>query len=408
MAPSVGIRGAVTTLVLIAWGGSLAGCAKREPALAPAKPAEVIVSPAVLREVTDYEDFTGRIEAMESVEVRARVTGYLNKADFKEGSFVQEGDLLFEIDPRTYQAELDRAQATVGQAQARSQRLESDFDRAGNLRARGAIAQEEFERIAGDRLEAVAALKVAEAVRKIAELNVAFTKVTAPISGLTGRLMVDPGNLVKADDTPLISIVTNDPIYASFDMDERTLLRIRRLIREGKIKSARETEVKVLLALADEDDFTQAGTIDFVDNKVDVATGTLRIRGIFPNPKRLLSPGLFVRVRIPIGSAHSAVIVPEKALGSDQGQKFLYVVNDQNEVVYRKVKVGPLLKNYRVIEEGVKVGEKVIVSGLQRVRPRTKVDPQVEPLPPSAGLLPTPPALAIVPPKSIGVTATGQ
>jgi RND family efflux transporter MFP subunit len=375
----------------------LAGCnhgADGGAAVPKAKPVEVEVSPAVVRDVTDYEDFTGRVEAMASIEVRARVTGYLDKALFKEGFDVKEGETLFEIDPRWFKAELDRAEANVAQAEARVKRLTTEFTRSANLLARGAIPPEEYEKVAGDRAEAVAAVKVAEASRATAELNLGYTKVKAPISGLAGRRMIDPGNLVKADDTKLASIVSLDPIYATFDVDERTLLRIRRLIRDGKVKSAREAEVPVLLALADETGFPHAGTINFVDNQVDPATGTLRVRGIFPNPKRLLSPGLFVRVRLPIGAPHEAVVVPEKALGSDQGQKFVYVVDDKDEVAYRKIKVGPLNKGYRVVEDGVTAGERVIVSGLQRVRPKAKVEvTRVHDIPATAGGTPPPPTV---------------
>jgi RND family efflux transporter MFP subunit len=189
--------------------------------------------------------------------------------------------------------------------------------------------------------------------------------------------MVDPGNLVKADDTMLTTIITSDPMYAYFDVDERTLLRLRRMVREGRIQSAREAALPVELGLTDEEGFSMNGTIDFVDNRLVTNTGTLRVRGLFANPKNILSPGLFVRVRMPVGRPRPAIMVPEQSLGTDQGQKFVYVVDDKNVVQYRKVKVGPQQESLRAIEQGVAMGDRVIVSGLQRVRPGLTVDPKM-------------------------------
>jgi RND family efflux transporter MFP subunit len=361
------------------------GCGRRSPAGPPGsgqpgQPAlEVLVSLPTVKEVNDYEDFTGRTEAVASVEVRARVTGYLDKVLFKEGSSVKEGERLFEIDPRTYGADLKRTEAVLQQAEAHVKRLQLDYHRAAGLLPTRAISQEDFDKIAGDRDEAAAAVRIAEAARDLAKLNLDFTKVTAPLSGRISRQLVDPGNMVKADETALTTIVSQDPVYAYFDSDERTTLRVRRLIRAGKMKSSRETEMPVLVGLVDEVDadgapqFPHTGTIDFVDNRVDAMTGTLRLRGVVPNPDNLLSPGLFVRVRVPIGEPHPAVLVPEQALGSDQGQKFVYVVNDQSEAEYRRVTVGLLQGSLRVIDDGLKAGERVVVSGLQRVRPGVKV-----------------------------------
>jgi RND family efflux transporter MFP subunit len=367
--------------LLAAVGLTALGCNHAPQQAATVKPAEVFVTQPVTKEVTEFEDFTGRTEAVDSIEIRARVTGYLDKVHFKEGAEVKQGDLLFEIDPRPYQAELDRAEANVVQAQAHLTRLDSDFERAKGLIKNQAIGKEEFDRISGDRAEAAAALGVAQASRALAKLNLDYTKITAPITGRISRRYIDPGNLVKADDTVLTSVVSQDPIYAYFDVDERTVLRLRRLIQEGKIRSARETEVPVLLGLADEEGFSRHGTINFADNRVDPNTGTLRVRAIFPNAERILSAGLFVRIRLPVGTPHPALLIPEQALGTDQGQKFLYVVTPANEVEYRKVKIGPMSDGLRVIEDGLKAGERVIVNGLQRVRPGvTKVEAKPAPL----------------------------
>jgi RND family efflux transporter MFP subunit len=341
-------------------GVAIGGCSHPQPSVAAPKPPEVLASLPLTKEVTDYEEFPGWTDAMKTVEIRARVTGYLSKVLFAEGYDVKEGDVLFVIDQRPYQATLDQAKANVVLAKAHLARLDADFGRAKVLLPQKAISQEDFDKAAGDRAEADALLNVAVAAQDLAQLNLDFTEVKSPISGRISRQMIDPGNLVQADVTPLTTIVSLDPMYAYFDVDEHTVLRVRQLIREGKIKSAREVESPLALGLADEEGFPHEGTIHFVDN-----------------PKEVLAPGLFARIRVPIGVAHAAILVPERALASDQGQKFLYVLNDQNEVQYRPVKVGALSGGMRVIEEGLAPDEKVVVNGLQRVRPGIKVEPKL-------------------------------
>jgi RND family efflux transporter MFP subunit len=378
------------TVVVLVVCAALAGCQPAAPtAVAPPKPPEVIVSLPVVRPVTDFEDFTGRVEAKASIQVRARVTGYLDRVLFKEGTEVKQGDPLFEIDPRSYQAELDRAEANVLQSQARLKRCQRDFKRASELLPQNAISQDDFDRVSGDRDEAEAAVKLAQASRDLAALNLSFTRVTAPLTGRISRQLIDPGNMVKADETVLTTIVSMDPIYAYFDQDERTLLRIRRLVRAGVLKTIQESSVPVLLGLVDEEGFPHEGRIDFADNRVDPMTGTLRLRGVFANPQRLLSPGLFVRIRLPIGQPHPSVLIAEQALGTDQGQSFVYVVNHKNEVVYRRVNVGPLDGGLRVVEDGLAKDEPVIVNGLQRVRTGMKVIPRAQDAPGQASR-PTP------------------
>jgi RND family efflux transporter MFP subunit len=352
-----------------------------QPAGPPPEPPEVLVSLPIVREVTDYADFPGRTEAVNAIEVRARVTGYLDKVNFKEGSDVKQGDLLFEIDPRPYQAELNRAEANVVQAQARFSRLEADYQRAQGLLPGQRISREEFDRIAGDRAEANAAIAVAKASRDLASLNLSYTKVEAPISGRISRRYIDPGNLVKADDTVLTSIVSLDPIYAYFDLDERSTLRAQRLIREGKVKWSPDADLPVFLGLADEEGFPQRGTINFADNRVDPDTGTWRLRGLFANPDHTLSPGLFVRMHLPIGEPYQAILVSEQALGTDQGQKFVYVVDEAGKADYRRVQVGRPHDGLRVITDGLTRREKVVVSGLQRVRPGVEVKPKMVDVP---------------------------
>jgi RND family efflux transporter MFP subunit len=358
----------------------LAGCAKA-PAEAPvAAPVSVTVSQPIEQEVTDYADFTGRTAAVDSVEVRARVWGYLEKVNFKEGALVKKGDVLFEIDPRLYRADLDRARGTVAQYEAHVRRLERDYFRAKSLLARAAIGREEYDRYEGDYREAAANLDVAKANRDSAALNLDYTKVTAPVSGRVSRYVVTVGNLIQSGDqnggTLLTTLVSVDPMYVYFDMDERTVLRIRQLIREGKAKPARETEWPVSLGLANDDGFPRQGTINFEDNQVNPKTGTLRVRGVFPNKDDGLSPGLFSRVRVPIGQAHHALLVVDRAIDTDLGQKVVYVVNDKNEVVARPVLLGALHHGLREVKSGLKPGERVMVDGLQLARPGVTVDPK--------------------------------
>ncbi|MBM4072505.1 MAG: efflux RND transporter periplasmic adaptor subunit [Planctomycetes bacterium] len=359
---------------------ALSGCTGNGPAPMPPRTPVVLVSKPIAKEITDYEDFTGRTEAFASVEVRARATGYLDKILFKDGALVNKGDVLFEIDPRIYQAEVKKAESAVTQAEATRKRMQQDFARAEALLAKRSISQGDFDKAASEWYEAEAAVGVAHAMRDLAKLNLSFTKVTAPISGLVSRRYVDPGNLVKADDTLLTSIVTLDPMYASFDVDERTVLRLKRLIYEGKIRAI-DKEVPFLMGLADEDGFSHQGTINFVDNKIDPGTGTLRVRGTFANPRLMYSPGLFMRIRLLVGEPRMALLVPERALGTDQDKKYLYVVDPKGEAIYRPVKVGPLHDGLRAIEKGLLRDDVVIVSGMQKVRPNSKVETRfVDPL----------------------------
>jgi RND family efflux transporter MFP subunit len=324
---------------------------------------------------------------LDSVEVRARVWGYLERVNFKEGALVNKGDVLFEIDPRLYRADLERARGTVAQYEARVHRSERDYQRAKNLLARGAVGQEEYDRYEADYQEAVANLDVARANRDLAALNLGYTRIMAPVGGRVSRYIVTVGNLIQSGDqnggTMLTTLVSVDPMYVYFDMDERTVLRVRQLIREGKASSAREAEWPVSLGLAIEEGFPHRGTINFEDNQVNPKTGTLRVRGVFRNKDEALSPGLFARVRVPIGRAHRALLVSDRAIETDQVQKVLYVVNEKNEVVARPVRLGALHHGLREITEGLNAGDRVIVNGLQQVRPGVAVEPKLVDMPTS-------------------------
>jgi multidrug efflux system membrane fusion protein len=362
---------------------ALAGCAKQQQQAAAKGPPEVMVSLPVSQQITDYEEFAGRLESCVTIQIRARVTGYLLAAPtptgryFKEGGYVKKGDLLFEIDPQLYEAALARDEGALRKWEGELKRAKADWNRALTLND-GTLSKEDISKYEGAYLVAEGEVKTAKANLKMSQVNMGYTKIQAPISGKISKATIDPGNLVKADDTILTSIGASDPIKAYFDVDERTVQRIQGLIRDGVIP-ADVTGTKVWMGLADDDNRPYEGTVDFLDNYVDSGTGTLRVRGAFANPNDYFVPGMFVRVRVPIGNPQQATLIAEKALVTDQGQKFVYVVTDENEsthegqVKYRQVKLGRLHKGLRVIKEGLKPNEKVVVSGLQRVRPDIKV-----------------------------------
>ena len=394
------------SLPLALWVLAIGGCKPTTAPTADQKLPEVFIAVPTEEVVTEVEEFTGRTMAVSTVEVRARVTGYLEKVAFADGADVEIGNLLAEIDPRSYKAEAERAKATSAQSKARLERMERQLKRAHQLIEKKTISQEDFELAESDHHEAVATHDAAVASQDAAELNLAFTKIKAPINGQISRRLVDPGNLIKADDTPLATIISLNPIHAYFDVDERTVLRIRRLIQEGKIKSARDSKTLVQIGLADEEGFPLTGFVNFIDNQVDATTGTLRLRAEIDNENRFLSPGMFVRVQVPIGAPHPSVLVREEALGADQGQRFVYVVNHNDEIVYQRVKVGMARGNRRVIESGLALTDRVVVSGLQRVRPGNKVTTKPYVLP-TASAADTPPAKTASP-KAASVSEPGN
>ncbi len=363
----------------------LAGCVRAPSGPSEEAPQPVTVSRPIERDVTDYADFTGRTAAVDSVEVRARIWGYLDKVNFKEGALVKKGDVLFEIDPRTYQATLTQAEGNLASMQARLSRQNADLARAEKLVAQRVVNWEEYDKIAGDRGETAASLAALRGAVQQAKLDLEYTRVLAPISGRISRYVVTPGNLIQSGQngggTLLTTLVSVDPMYAYFDVDEHTVLRVRQLVREGKADSPREVALPVWLGLANEVGFPHQGTINFVDNQVTPATGTMRLRGVFPNQTQVLAPGFFARIRIPIGRPHKALLVSDRALDTDQGQKVLYVVNDKNEVVSRTVRLGALHDGLREITAGLEPGEQVLVNGLQQVRPGVTVEPQLVDMP---------------------------
>ncbi|MGZ8216311.1 efflux RND transporter periplasmic adaptor subunit [Methylomagnum sp.] len=350
----------------------LVGCGSS--AQAPAGPPQMPPMPVktglpLQKEVTEWDEYTGRIEATESVEIRARVSGYLDRVNFKAGDKVKKGDLLFVIDPRPYQAELNRAEAELERAKTKLELAGNDLARAEKLRKSKAMSEEEYDGRSKGQRESTAALRAAEAAVRTANLNLSFTEIRAPISGRIGRELLTPGNLVNADQTSLATLVSIDPVYVYIDADERAVLKYRRLAAGNK-QTAR---IPAELALLDEAGFPHQGHIDYVDPRLDAGTGTLRTRGVFENRDELLSPGFFARLRIHGGAARQALLVPERAIGSDQGQKFVWVAKDDGSIEYRRVTLGSLFGALRVVADGLKPDESVVIEGIQKLRPGAKV-----------------------------------
>ena len=369
---------------------SSAGCSgDRAQQPKTGEPPTVTVSYPIEREVRDYQENTGRTAAVDSVQVRARVSGYLDKINFQEGAEVKQDDVLYVIDPRPYQAILDQADAQVRLQEANVKLQEAEYKRTASLlRAGAAASQEDVDKAVAARDTARASLNAARANVEQARLNLGFTKVLSPISGRIGRTLVTRGNLVVADQTLLTTVVSMDPMYAYFDVDEPTVLHIQQLIREGRFKSAREKGVKVpvFLNLATDEGFPHEGYLDFINNQVDPNTGTLLIRGVFPNPKppvgdRLLSPGLFVRVRVTIGPPYQGLLINQRAIGTDQNLKYVYIVNDQNKVERRDVELGTQQGALQVIRKGLQQKDRVIISGIQHVQPGVTVNPRLVEMP---------------------------
>jgi RND family efflux transporter MFP subunit len=372
---------------LLLWG--LAGC-ENHAAEAPA-PANVEISVPLEKVVTDYVDFTGRTAASDSMDVRARVTGYLWKMPFKEGDLVKKDEVLFEIDPRPYQADLDKAVAQVKLTEAQLKLAQADYARAKEVaKTPGAISQQEVDTYAAKVDIAAAQRDAAKANVESTKLNLDFCKVTSLIDGRVSRYLMTTGNLINQDNTLLTTVVTMDPMYAYFDVDEYTMLRIQRLIRDGKIKTYINGKIKVLLGLANEGNrYPHEGYVDFVNNQVDPTTGTIQVRAEFKNPKMndvfLLVPNEFVRIRSLTGDPHPAVLINERAIAIDQGQKYVFVVDDQNMVHYRRIVPGQVQEGLIEIKEGLTTKDRVIVAGLMKAHDGEKVNPKLVPMP-----LPTP------------------
>jgi multidrug efflux system membrane fusion protein len=369
-----------TGILVVAIGLLVTACEKSAPGQAggapPAPP--VTVNQPVFRDVVEWDEYQGRTEAVSSVEVRARVTGYLDSVNFKDGDEVKQGDLLFVIDARPYQADLDRAEADLLQAQTRFELASNDVARAVRLLKAKAISEEEADSRAKAEREAAAAIQSSLASVETAKLNMEYTRVTAPISGRIGRKMITVGNLVNGStgvSTLLATIVSMEPVYCYFDVDEGAILKYQQLAREGKQDDLKNGKVPCEVELGNETGFPHKGLLDFVDNRLDPATGTLHVRGVFPNTDRVLQPGFFVRARVPGSSKYPALLIPDQAVGTDQSQKFVFTVDGNNTVQYAPVTLGPQVDGLRVIRAGLHSNDWVVVNGLMTIRPGAKVNP---------------------------------
>jgi len=354
-----------------------AGCSSSAQPKAPA-PVEVGVAEVICKQIGDSDEFTGRLEAVHAVEVRPRVSGYLQSVHFREGEIVREGDLLFQIDPRPFQAEVDRLKGELSQAKAQRSRAQSDFERAERLHNNDGMSAEEYDRRAAVRSEAEARIASTEAALRGAELNLEFTRVTAPITGRVGRAEITEGNLVEGGAgqiKPLTTLVSLDPIYVYFDVDEQTYLKYARLTQTHGTGS-HDLRGQARLGLADEDGFPHAGLLSFVDNQVSSSTGTIRLRATFENKNLALTPGLFARIRLRGGEARSGCLARDEAVVTDLNQKYVFVLGKNDTLVYRPVKLGPMADGLRVVRDGLREGDIIVVTGLQRVRPGATVTPK--------------------------------
>jgi multidrug efflux system membrane fusion protein len=388
----------IVPIVLVLLLLAAAGCAR--PAAQPAEPPppKITVAEVLFRDVTEWDEFTGRLEAVNTVAVRPRVSGYVSAVRFREGAVVDRGDLLFQIDPRPFQAEVDRLKAELARTRATVQRASSEAQRAERLTAQDAMSREESDRRTSFAQEATAQVDAVAAALRAAELNLEFTRVTSPIAGRVGRAIVTEGNLVSTgppEGTLLTTVVSLDPIYAAFDVDEQSFLRYGNLASEGKRASARQSGLPIQMALAGDQEFPRQGKMNFLDNQVDPDTGTIRARAVFTNPESDLTPGLFVRLRLPGTAAYDGALVRDAAIGTDLDKRYVLVVTKDHTVEYRPVTLGPNVGPLRVVRSGLASGELVVVNGLQRVRPGMKVDPVVAAMEPATG---TPTAAAATAP----------
>lgn len=372
-------RIAYAVLAVAAVAGVGAFSAIRVNASAPAQAApmapEVDVASVLNKTVTDWQSYSGRLEAVDRVDIRPQVSGTIVSVDFKDGALVKKGQTLFVIDPRPYAAEVDRAKAQLAAAKARESYAQTDWQRAQRLMADNAIAKRDYDQKQNNALGAVADVKAAQAALETAQINLGYTTIVAPVAGRVSRAEITVGNVVSsgASATPLTTLVSVSPIYASFDVDEQTYLQYIGRARSG-------TSVPVELGLANETGYSRKGTVASIDNRLDTTSGTIRVRARFDNPEGTLVPGLYARVKVGGGEPHSALLIDEAAIGTDQDKKFVLAVDKQGAVAYREVKLGALHGNLRVITAGLSAGDRIVVNGVQRVRPGQKVRAHMVPM----------------------------
>jgi RND family efflux transporter MFP subunit len=363
-------------LTLVAVIAVLTGCNNQPPAAHNFPPANVTVSKPVQKEVVDWNEFTGRTAAVNLVNVTARVSGYIVNIPFKEGDLVHKGDVLYQIDPRPYQDVHDQALGQLKQAQANQQLQEATYARQARLQQTNVIAKEDYDTALSNKNQSAAQVISAQAAVNAAQLNLDFTRVVSPIDGRVGRQLVNIGNLVQADSTQLTTIVSIDPIYAYFSMDELAALGYQRLVRDGKLESTGNGNAPVYLRLQDENGFPHEGTINFADNAFDTTTGTLLIRATFANHDGFLTPGNFVRVRVEASPKYEALLVADRAIGTDQDQNFVYVVDSKSIAQMRHITIGAEADGLRVVKSGLHPDDVVVINGILKVRPNSPVKPE--------------------------------
>lgn len=365
---------------LIAVAALFTGCGQGAAQQSPPPPS-VTVAPVERKEVVEWEEFTGRIEAVEAVDVRPRVSGYIQEVRFRSGQLVKKGDVLFRIDPRWHQAAFDQRQAETERAKAQMDNARREADRTAQLLANKAISTEEADARISKLQVAKAALLAAEAERDSAKLDLEYTQVRASIDGRVSRALLTEGNYVSGiagGATLLTTIVSVDPVYAYADVDEDTLLKFNALARAQKLETNNDGKVPVQLQLADEQNFAHQGHIESFDNRLDPNTGSILLRAVFPNPDGRIVPGLFARIRVPLSERHLALLVSERAIATDQAQKYVLTLTATNTVAYQPVSLGPVIDGKRVVRTGLQPGERIVVNGLQRVRPGMPVTPETE------------------------------
>jgi RND family efflux transporter MFP subunit len=357
----------------------MCGC-RDDLAVEPKAPLPVNVVTAAERNVVEYDVFTGRVEAAQFVEIRPRVTGYIREVRFTPGpnTIVKKGDVLFVIDPRPYQADYDRAVADLDRAEAAEQFSRIEYERARELRAKNTISSSEFDQRAATFNQAKAASAMAKAARDAAKLNLEFTEIQSPIEGRISDERVKVGNLVQPGPGPesiLTTVVSTNPLHVYFDADENRILKYIRLDEEGKRKTGRRGGIPIYMELSNESGFPHEGSVDFIDNRIDPGTGTLRARGVFETWNPFITPGMFCRVRIPGGISGPAVVIPDEVISSDQGQRYVYVVKADGVVERRNIVAGSVVEAGRVVRDGLKAGERVVASRLMMVQQGMKVQP---------------------------------
>jgi membrane fusion protein, multidrug efflux system len=339
-------------------------------------PPPVTVATPIRKEVVEWDEYTGRTEAVESVEIRPRVSGYIDRISFKDGQLVKPGDVLFVIDPRPYQHVLDQANANLQSADAQRQLQEANLARAQRLFQTNVTAKEQYDTSVAERNQAEAQFAQAQASVNSAQLNIDFTQVKSPIEGRISRQLVTRGNLVQADSTVLTTVMSVDPVYAYFNVDERTVLKYLNQIKRGEFQDPRASAIPVYLQLESETGFPHEGVFDFVENTYNASTGTLQTRGRFRNDDESLYPGAFVRIRVAGTPKHDAILITDRAVGTDQGQKFVLLVDANSVVQVRPVELGPIVDELRVVRKGLGPDERVIINGLVNARPGSKVAAQ--------------------------------